>query len=71
MVSYHPDPRPSLRARLRLALHDSRGKQLNRLVHHEPGRYSDLDFDPLTGELTDPHVGPAGTYPDDCTILAP
>ena len=27
MVSYHPDPRPSLRARLRLALHDSRRRQ--------------------------------------------
>ncbi len=27
MVSYHPDPRPSLRARLRLALRDSRGRQ--------------------------------------------
>jgi len=27
VVSYHPDPRPSLRARLRLALHDSRGRQ--------------------------------------------
>ena len=25
VVSYHPDPRPSLRARLPLALHDSRG----------------------------------------------
>jgi len=41
VVSYHPDPRPSLRARLRLALHDSRGiDDLNRLVHHERGRYS-------------------------------
>src|SRR5581483_11525277 len=26
VVSYHPDPRPSFRARLRLALHDSRGR---------------------------------------------
>jgi hypothetical protein len=40
VVSYHPDPRPSLRARLRLALHDSRGRDdLNRLIHHERGRY--------------------------------
>jgi hypothetical protein len=30
-----------------------------------------IGFDPLTGDLTDPHVGPAGTYPDDCAILAP
>jgi hypothetical protein len=29
-----------------------------------------ISFDPSTGELTDPHPGPAGTIPDDCTILA-
>src|SRR5262249_10810034 len=40
VVSYHPDPRPSLRARLRLALHDSRGRTLNPAVHHARGRYS-------------------------------
>jgi hypothetical protein len=28
-----------------------------------------ISFDPTTGELTDPHPGPAGTNPDDCTIL--
>jgi hypothetical protein len=41
VVSYHPDPRPSLRARLRLALRDRRGRDdLNRPVHHERGRCS-------------------------------
>ena len=29
-----------------------------------------ISFDPSTDELTDPHPGPAGTIPDDCTILA-
>lgn len=38
-----------------------------RLIYLQSGLIS---FDPLTGELTDPHVGPAGVYPDDCTILA-
>jgi hypothetical protein len=28
-----------------------------------------ISFDPTTGELTDPHPGPAGTNSDDCTIL--
>jgi hypothetical protein len=40
VVSYHPDPPQLLRARLRLALHSRGGKDLNRLVHHERGRYS-------------------------------
>ena len=40
MVSYHPDPPQLLRARLRLALHSRGGEDLNRLVHHERGRYS-------------------------------
>ena len=39
MVSYHPDPPQLLRARLRLALHSRGGENLNRLVHHERGRY--------------------------------
>jgi hypothetical protein len=39
-----------------------------RLVYLQSGL---IGFDPFTGELTDPHLGPAGTYPDDCTILAP
>ena len=39
MVSYHPDPPQLLRARLRLALHSRGGDNLNRLVHHERGRY--------------------------------
>ena len=39
MVSYHPDPPQLLRARLRLALHSCGGEDLNRLVHHERGRY--------------------------------
>jgi hypothetical protein len=30
-----------------------------------------IGFNPVTGDLTDPHVGPAGVYPDDCRILAP
>ena len=30
-----------------------------------------IGFNPVTGDLTDPHVGPAGIYPDDCRILAP
>jgi hypothetical protein len=30
-----------------------------------------IGFNPATGDLTDPHIGPAGVYPDDCTILAP
>ncbi len=33
-------PPQLLRARLRLALHSSGGKDLNRLIHHERGRYS-------------------------------
>ena len=40
MVSYHPDPPQPLRARLRLALHGYGGNNLNRLVHHQRGRYS-------------------------------
>jgi ferredoxin-NADP reductase/MOSC domain-containing protein YiiM/ferredoxin len=40
VVSYHPDPPQLLRARLRLALHSRGGEELNRLVHHERGRYS-------------------------------
>ena len=40
VVSYHPDPPQLLRARLRLALHSRGGEDLNRLVHHERGRYS-------------------------------
>ena len=39
-----------------------------RLIYQQSGL---IGFDPLTGELTDPHVGPGGVYPDDCTILAP
>jgi hypothetical protein len=39
VVSHHPDRRPSLGARLRLALHDSRGRTLNPVVHHERERY--------------------------------
>jgi hypothetical protein len=39
-----------------------------RLIYLQSGL---IGFDPLTGDLTDPHVGPAGIYPDDCTILAP
>ena len=35
-----PTPPQLLRARLRLALHSSGGEDLNRLVHHEWGRYS-------------------------------
>ena len=38
-----------------------------RLIYLQSGL---IRFDPLTGELTDAHLGPAGTYPDDCTILA-
>jgi hypothetical protein len=38
-----------------------------RLIYQQSGL---IGFDPLTGELTDPHFGPAGVYPDDCTILA-
>jgi hypothetical protein len=40
VVSYHPHPPQLLRARLRLALHSHGGEELNRLVHHERGRYS-------------------------------
>lgn len=29
-----------------------------------------IGYDPSTGELTDPQAGPAGTYPDDCAVLA-
>ena len=29
-----------------------------------------IGFDLLTGALSDPHVGPLGTYPDPCSILA-
>ena len=57
MVSYHPHPRPSLRARLRLALHDSGGEHFNRLVHHERGRYLRRTRRlprPLLGELREP-----------------
>jgi hypothetical protein len=39
VVSYHPDPPQLLRARLRLALDSRGGEDLNRLVHHERGRY--------------------------------
>jgi len=39
VVSYHPPPPQLLRTRLRLALHSSGGNNLNRLVHHERGRY--------------------------------
>lgn len=39
MVSYHPDPPQPLRARLRRALHSYGGKDLNRPIHHERGRY--------------------------------
>jgi hypothetical protein len=39
-----------------------------RLIYLQSGL---IGFDPLAGELIDPHVGPAGVYPDDCTILAP
>jgi uridine kinase len=66
VVSYHPDPRPSLRARLRLALHDSRGiDNLNPLIHHQRGRYFRVAIDgpdgagkttladELAGELVD------------------
>jgi hypothetical protein len=38
-----------------------------RLIYLQSGL---IGFDPLTGDLTDPHVGPAGVYPDACTILA-
>jgi len=38
-----------------------------RLIYLQSGLIS---FKPLTGELTDLHPGPAGTYPDDCPILA-
>jgi hypothetical protein len=38
-----------------------------RLVYLQSGL---IGFDPFTGELTDPHPGPAGTYPDACTLLA-
>jgi hypothetical protein len=38
-----------------------------RLIYLQSGL---IGFDPFTGELTDPHAGPAGTYPDVCTILA-
>ena len=30
-----------------------------------------ISYDPNTDTLTDPHPGPAGTYPDVCAILAP
>ena len=45
-------PPPLLRARLRLALHSRGGKNLNPVVHHERGRYSDIvdvrvDFFPI------------------------
>jgi hypothetical protein len=40
VVSYHPGPPQLLRARFRLALHSHGGGTLNRLVHHERGRYS-------------------------------
>lgn len=39
-----------------------------RLIYIQSGV---IGFDPLTGDLSDPHVGPAGVYPDTCTILAP
>jgi hypothetical protein len=39
-----------------------------RLIYLQSGL---IGFDPVTGELTDPHIGPAGTYPHDCAILAP
>jgi hypothetical protein len=39
-----------------------------RLIYLQSGL---LGFDPLTGDLADPHVGPAGVYPDACAILAP
>jgi hypothetical protein len=38
-------PPQLLRARLRLALHSCGGEDLNRLVHHERGRYSLLVLD--------------------------
>jgi hypothetical protein len=38
-----------------------------RLIYLQSGL---IGYDPLTGELTDRHAGPAGTYPDDCAILA-
>jgi hypothetical protein len=39
-----------------------------RLIYLQSGL---IGFDRFTGVLTDPHLGPAGTYPDDCAILAP
>ncbi len=39
-----------------------------RLIYLQSGL---IGGDPFTGVLTDPHPGPAGTYPDSCTILAP
>lgn len=38
-----------------------------RLIYLQSGL---IGFDPLTGLLTDQHPGPAGAYPDSCTILA-
>ena len=63
MVSYHPDPPQLLRARLRLALHSYGGEDLNRLVHHEQGRYFavaagivDRETLDAAGELLDAHI---------------
>ena len=39
-----------------------------RLIYLQSGL---IGYDPFTGELTDPHPGPAGAYPDSCAILAP
>ena len=56
-----PDPPQLLRARLRLALHGSGGNDLNRLVHHERGRYYNSKVPicrylgkPLTDRTVDP-----------------
>ena len=29
-----------------------------------------IGFNPMTGDLSDPHPGPMGAYPDVCTALA-
>ena len=50
-------PPQLLRARLRLALHNYGGKELNRLVHHERGRYSVGMAHVVLNPLTLPRFG--------------